>query len=401
MNQEKAIAYLEKFVNKTLSAAEEAELHNWILSADRRSIEAVMEEYETTVMNAVTGEADPLLLQQIKERIAQKEREEDGSFEDTKVRRLFPWKRVAAAAVILLLLSVGGYFYFNNSEKQIAKTETQQQRFKNDVTAPGRANATVTLIDGKTVALDSFANGTLATQGNVRVIKTADGKIIYQPSSNGSQTTLQYNTLSNPKGSKVIDMTLGDGSRVWLNAGSSVTYPVAFSGNERKVKITGEAYFEVAHNAAMPFKIQKGEAEVTVLGTHFNINAYDDEDAIRVTLLEGSVKTSIGNGQSATLIPGQQAQITSDIKVVNNIDIEQVMGWKNGKFVFGESMGLTEIMRQVSRWYDVDIEYNTNINQSFGGSISREVNVSKVLEKFELTGRVHFVIEGRKVTVSN
>jgi len=391
------IAYLIKAaVERTATPAELLEITR-LLKDDTGEItvqvEDQLKQYQTTDRPVLTAE----LIEEMASAVLQADH---GGKIISMPSRL--WKSIAVAACITLLLATGAYFIFmNKPQQQIAKTEKQQQRFKNDVTAPGKAHATITLTNGKTVALDSFANGTLATQGNVRVIKTADGKIIYQPSSNGSKTTLQYNILSNPKGSRVIDMTLADGSRVWLNAGSSVTYPIAFMGNERKVEITGEAYFEVAHNTAMPFKVQKGEAEITVLGTHFNINAYDDEDAIRVTLLEGSVKTSIGNGQSATLKPGQQAQITSDIKVVNNIDIEQVMAWKNGKFVFGESMGLKEIMRQVSRWYDVDIEYDSHINQSFGGSISREVNVSKVLEKFELTGRVHFSIQGRKITVSN
>ena len=158
----------------------------------------------------------------------------------------------------------------------------------NDVNPPGTNRAAITLANGQTIYLDSAANGSLTTQENVEIVKLADGQIVYR----GSARETVYNTLTNPRNSKVIDITLADGSRVWLNAGSSLVFPVAFTGRERKVSVTGEAYFEVAHRAAIPFKVRKGETEITVLGTRFNVNAYDDDDALRVTLLERSVKVS-------------------------------------------------------------------------------------------------------------
>ena len=295
------------------------------------------------------------------------------------------------AAAAILIMAIGSYFiFFNKTEKkpEIATVDTK------DVQAPSTTKATITLANGKIIYLDSINNGTISIENNVTVIKTADGKIIYS----GNANEVVYNTLHNPRGSKVIDMQLSDGSHVWLNAGSSVTYPVAFVGNERKVSITGEAYLDVTHNPAMPFKLKKGEMEVTVLGTKFNVNAYDDEADIKVTLLEGSVKVSNGPA-NGILKPGQQAQVGRDIKIVSNVDLEEVMAWKNGKFQFGEKADIGMIMRQIARWYDVDVEYKGTFTKHFGGSISREVNVSQVLKVLQTTGNVNYKVEGRKVTV--
>ncbi|MEP7376095.1 MAG: FecR domain-containing protein [Chitinophagaceae bacterium] len=325
------------------------------------------------------------------------------------------FRRIAIAASIILAVGISAYFFIStrNEEKSPPIATTTH-----DVEAPKNTRATITLADGRIIELDSLTSGKLATQGNVNVTKTADGEIIYNESSKAPSPLeraggeVSFNTLTNPRGSKVIDMTLSDGSHVWLNAGSSITYPIAFLNKERKVTITGEAYFEVAHlnpgpsprvekrGAATPFIVKKGDMEVVVLGTHFNVNAYDDEDALRVTLLEGSVKVS-QQEQAIIIKPGEQAESIHNSKFIihNSIDMEQVMAWRNGKFDFGESTNLKDIMRQVARWYDVEIAYSSAVNQQFWGSVSRQENVSKVLEKFELTGRVHFKIEGRKITV--
>lgn len=300
-----------------------------------------------------------------------------------------------AAACVILALGIGGYFsVLNKGGKQ---AEIVKPRVHNDVKAPETNRAMITLANGQKIYLDSVATGRLVQQSGVEIVKLADGKIAYK----GSSTELIYNTLTNQRGSKVIDMTLADGSRVWLNAGSSLTYPVAFNGNERKVSITGEAYFEVMHDAAKPFVVSKGETDVRVLGTHFNVNAYDDDREIKVTLLEGSVKVlrPSQNGKAVILKPGQQAQVSSEIKIASNIDIEEVMAWKNGKFQFGEAADISTIMRQVSRWYDVDIEYKGVVQGHIGGTISREVNVSQVFRMLEMTGVVTFQMDGKKVIV--
>jgi ferric-dicitrate binding protein FerR (iron transport regulator) len=212
-----------------------------------------------------------------------------------------------------------------------------------------------------------------------------------------------YNTFTIPRGSKPLSLTLSDGSRVWLNVGSSLTYPTAFTGKERRVTITGEAYFEVAHNAAMPFRVQHDDITISVLGTHFNVNTYEDETAERITLLEGSVLVSKKNA-SKLLEPGQQASISHDevnnIKVAGGVDLDEVMAWRDGKFRFGESMDIGTIMRQISRWYDVDIEYKGSVKQRFWGSISKSVNVSQVLKILEATGGVKFTVEGNKIIVT-
>ncbi len=303
--------------------------------------------------------------------------------------------RVAVAACIAALIIVGGYFMFFTGDK----TETPPIVKATDVEAPKSDKAVIQLADGKIIAVDSL---TSYLQGSVTVTRTTDGRLVYS----GLGKEVQFNTLTNPKGSKVIDMTLADGSHIWLNAGSSITYPVAFTGYERKVSMTGEAYLEVAHNSKRPFTVSKGDVQVQVLGTHFNVNAYDDEANIKVTLLEGSVQVRSSSNSGAPrlrLEPGQQAVISPSGEggsVRSGIDLEQVMAWKNGKFEFGESTDLKDIMRQISRWYDVEIEYENNINQQFGGSISRQVSIAKVLEKFELTGKVKFRIEGKKVIVT-
>ncbi|MDB5199217.1 MAG: anti-FecI sigma factor, FecR [Chitinophagaceae bacterium] len=302
------------------------------------------------------------------------------------------WYRVAAAAVVVLLLSIGSYFYFNNKkEKQIAKTETQKN--KNDVAAPQSNKAVLTLSDGSTIVLDSAANGTLTQQGNVKVVKTVDGQIVYK----GDATEVRYNTLTVPKGSKPVQLQLADGSNVWLNVASSITYPTAFTGNERKVQITGEGYFEVAHNASMPFVVEKNDVSVQVLGTHFNVNSYDDENEIKITLLEGSVKVSKGN-KTSLIKPGQQAQVASEIKIVS-ADVDEVIGWKNGLFSFSNA-DLQAVLRQLSRWYDVEISYRGTIpKRVFKGEIQRDLNLSETLNILE-KNNVHFTIEGKKIVVT-
>jgi transmembrane sensor len=315
-----------------------------------------------------------------------------------QVHRIHFWKRYRwiAAASVILLLCLSGYLLF--FEKDSSKTNSDNTaELKNDVVAPQTNRAIITLGDGRKITLDSLSSGTLAVQGNVKVLKTADGQIVY----NGSSAQVVYNTLYNPRGSKVIDMILTDGSKVWLNAGSSVTYPVAFIANERKVTITGEAYFEVVHDNTKPFYVAKGDLEVQVLGTHFNVNAYDDENDIKVTLLEGSVKV-FSNGQSVTIKPGEQAQLTSNLKpqIINGIDPDKVMAWKNGYFSFAQS-DLQTVMRQIARWYDVEIFYEGKISErKFGGEISRFANLSQVLKVLQESA-VNFRIEGRKIVVIN
>ena len=308
---------------------------------------------------------------------------------------IYKSRRVAAASIILLT-GLAGWFFFpnkNNEQHQVVQKSTT-----NDIKPPEVNRATITLTNGQTVYLDSAGIGSLAVQGNVKLVKLGDGKIAYQTESGEINENPTYNTLTNPKGSQVVDMTLADGSRVWLNAGSSVTYPVAFIGNERTVFITGEAYFEVASDKTKPFRVTKGDMQVEVLGTHFNVNAYDDEKNIKVTLLEGAVRLKV-NEENQILKPGEQAQVSGTVSIIKDVDLEAVMAWKDGRFKFS-SVNIETIMRQAARWYDIDLEYRGKVEGTLSGGVARNVNASQLFHVLELTDKVRFEIEGRKVIVT-
>lgn len=306
-----------------------------------------------------------------------------------------PFLRIAAAASIIGLLLLGTFFWFNRGEqKEVAKTEVRNNSVKNDA-LPGGDKAILTLADGSTIVLDDAQNGTLAQQGTTKVIKLG-GKLAYDPA--GTSKEVVYNTITTPRGGQ-HQIELPDGSQVWLNAASSLRFPTAFAGKERRVEISGEAYFEVAKNKSMPFVVSVNGAEVQVLGTHFNIMAYKEEKTVKTTLLEGSVRFVSGNNASL-LKPGQQSQLSKvgQVKVINGVDVDEVMAWKNGLFYF-KNADIETVMRQLSRWYDVDIEYHGEIKlKKFSGKIQRDLNLSEVLEGLKETG-IHFQIEGKKLIV--
>ncbi len=301
------------------------------------------------------------------------------------------WFRVAAAAVLLFgIFAVYKYGFANKSDKQeIAKANTLK-----DI-APGGNKAILTLADGTQIILDSAANGNLTNQGNTKIIKL-DGKLAYNSTGNSSE--ILYNTITTPNGGQ-YQLILEDGSKVWLNAASSLRFPSAFVGKQRNVELTGEAYFEVAKNAAMPFNVLVNNMNVQVLGTHFNVMAYKDESEIKTTLLEGAVKVTSGSAVGL-LKPGKQARLdnSGNIKIAD-ADIETEMAWKNGLFLF-DYTDIKIIMRQLNRWYDADISFEGNItNKTFTAQITRDTNLSAVLKKLELTGGIHFKIEGKKILV--
>ena len=312
------------------------------------------------------------------------------------------WFR-AAAAIFIGFLALSTYFIL----KPKPHTETAKNQYqKNPDIAPGTNKATLTLGNGTTMILDSQAIGTLAKQGNTKISKTDSGRLAYIVDNNGpsnnkpsekSIAVSEYNTLTTPRGGQ-YQLILPDGTKVWLNAASSITYPTAFTGNQRLVKVTGEAYFEVVHNAKMPFVVKAGNESVTDIGTHFNINAYNDEEITKTTLLEGSVLISYNN-KKQILIPGEQAQIKgNEISVIKNADLKKVMAWKDGLFHF-DGDDLPTVMRSISRWYDVDVVYDFKPTDHFTGVISRNVNASEVFKMLELTGVVHFKIKDKTVTV--
>jgi ferric-dicitrate binding protein FerR (iron transport regulator) len=317
------------------------------------------------------------------------------------------WPRIAAAAVIIVLLTAGSYFIFTKRQvKQTAAIETTQE-FKNNDVAPGGNKAVLTLANGAQIILDSAGNGALTQQGNTKIIKLDNGQLSYN-SLNGSQTLpdkVFYNTISTPRGGQ-YQVVLADGSKVWLNAASSLRFPTSFTGQEREVELTGEGYFEVAHDATKPFKVSVNGIEVRVFGTHFNINAYNDEATIKTTLLEGSVK--VGKGSASKVIrPGEQAQIENDGNALNPkimvqaVDVDAAVAWKNGRFIF-HGNDIQSVMRQLARWYDIDVNYQGNVtDEEFVGVInrSRYENISEILDMLEKTRTVSFAISGRNVTV--
>lgn len=321
------------------------------------------------------------------------------------------WRKIAVAASILLFI-VTGLYIWKQAPRSTGPPVVTTNVVPNDA-KPHTKNAMLILDDGRRIVLDSIGNGLLAKQGGINITKLDNGVISYVPADNGKGGEMIYNTVYVPKGGDVVYLSLEDGSKVWLNAESSLRYPVAFGGEERKVEITGEAYFEVASSVAnngtgqkKRFIVSKGEMNVIVLGTKFNVNSYENEDNIKVTLLEGSVNVQSnihGKKSNVVITPGQQAVLDDkDIKVISDVNVNQVMAWKNGKFVFKRT-NIQVIMRQMERWYDLDpTQFEGEGVKQFGfnGEISRYNNASKVIELLEKTGTAKFKIEGKKIIVA-
>ena len=313
-----------------------------------------------------------------------------------KVVRLWKWRRVAAAAAVLALVGISGYFFLQ--QRSSPKIPVIAQSIPADM-PPGGNKAMLTLADGTEISLDSAANGQLAQQAGTQVIKSAGGQLLYRSAKENTSTALLFNKISTPRGGQ-YQLTLPDSTRVWLNAASTLRYPAAFAGRTRKVQLTGEAYFEVAKNAAMPFTVEVEDLEVQVLGTHFNVMAYNDEAQIKTTLLEGTVKVN-KNGSSKRLNPGQGAHLNRSTGAldVKEVDTEEAIAWKNG-FIQLEGNDLPAVMRQIARWYNVDVIYKGTVPAHFKGIIPRNVPVSQVLKMMELTGEVHFQMNEHQIIVS-
>lgn len=299
-----------------------------------------------------------------------------------------------AAVIALVTVSVGLFFALQS--QHIERPSTTLSADLNRI-APGTVNAVLTLADGSKISLDSASRGRIATQGGVALSRGADNKLVY---TNGGdvKTTAMWNTIETPKKGE-FQLNLPDGTRVWLNAASSLSYPVAFSGKERLVILTGEAYFEVAQNKSKPFKVRTGTQELEVLGTHFNVNAYGEGRGIRTTLLEGSVRLKqIGSMGTRLLKPGQMAVLRGETFEVGPADTESEIAWKTGYFIFNEEE-IQFVMQKISRWYDVNVTYGPGVLEKklkFGGIVSRNRNLAIVLKTMERTGKVHFRLEGKK-----
>jgi transmembrane sensor len=307
------------------------------------------------------------------------------------------WFRIAAAAILI----AGGFSLYNyyshntTTNRETARVDTPANEIR-----PGGNKAVVTLSDGSSINLEKALNDTLSKQGSTSLIKLADGQLSYKSMKEGTAVNL-FNSVATPRGGQ-YQLLLSDGSVVWLNAASSIRFPVEFTGRERVVELNGEAYFEIVKNESMPFKVRMAnKAIVEVLGTHFNINAYTDESSINTTLLEGSVKvTGLVHNNSRIIVPGQQVQLDADgrIQINKQANGEQVIAWKNGIFNFHHA-DLEMALRQIARWYDVDIVFEGPILQKkFNGEMQRTLNLSQVVKLLEKSA-VYCRIEGKKLIV--
>ena len=308
-------------------------------------------------------------------------------------------KRWVAAAAILLLVGSAAYFMTDRQPKTVAKQVFVNPQHTEKDASPGFDGAILTTAGGNQIILDNATNGVVSKEGNTDIIKQAN-QLVYNESLKALPKGETFNTLTTLKGRK-FQLVLSDGTKVWLDAASSLTYPIAFTGMQRKVKATGQVYFEVAKDPAKPFIVEAAGTSVQVLGTHFNLNAYEDETTMKTTLLEGVIKIT-RNNNSSMLKPGQQAVInvseSGSIRVNHAVDVDAVMAWKNGLFHF-TSADLTTVLRQLSRWYDMDIVYEGKMpKREFEGKIGRDLNLSQVLKLLEKI-QVHFRIEGNKLIV--
>ena len=306
------------------------------------------------------------------------------------------WVRYAAAVVLLFLIG-GAVYYYRSGMQQQPVAQVPPAKVQPDI-APGGTVATLTLSDGTRIALDTAADGSLARQGNTDIVKLQQGQLAYKTGAKASAEIL-YNTINTPRGGQ-YEVVLPDGSKVWLNAASSLRFPTTCKGRSREVEITGEGYFEIAKNAAMPFYVKANGMSVEVLGTSFNVNAYSDEPAIRTTLVEGSVRVK-KDRTTAMLTPGEQSSLmpNGSMDINKEADIDGALAWKNGLFRLTSS-DIPTIMRQLARWYDVEIAFEGGVPAGhITGEVPRGTSLSKVLKVFETSG-VHFRMEGKKIVVT-
>lgn len=391
MGTKPLLYYIERYQNGTLTQIEAATLLELLQDSEQdKQLDQLMDEQlqQWEQSQATFPEVKMRVQAAISEHIL---RERDMKAVPAKRKKIWLW---TAAASVIALLGLGIYFHTTYNKQQPSVVVNTL----NNIMAPSTNRAMITLADGSRVYLDSVGNGQLAQLGNVKLVKLANGQIAYQAADGQILKELRYNTLSNPKGSKVIDMVLSDGSRVWLNAGSSITYPVAFIGDERKVELKGEGYFEITHNPSKKFIVTANGTTTVVLGTHFNVNAYEEERETKVTLLKGLVKVSDDNKQqSVTLQPGQQAQIGKQIKIAQ-ANLDMVMAWKNGYFNF-DGLSFDQAMREIERWYNVEIQYINQIpEERFYGEFNRNTNLAGVLKVLEAY-HIRFKLEGNIIYV--
>lgn len=382
MDQQTFSNLLERYLSEDLSREEAA------LLLDSLQDDAMREQWQAALDNLLAnkslhGLSDPARMQAIRQRIVKPKKY-------SLLKKMAPYATAAA-----VLTAVFTYAYRSTGPKSVQAARTTPLH---NVT-PGGNKAVLTLADGSQIALDSAGMGDIASQGSVRVIKLDSGQLAYRaPGSNGERPP-EFNTLATPRGGQ-FRVVLPDGSKVWLNAASSLRFPTAFTGNDRLVQLSGEAYFEVAKNARQPFKVMVDDLAVQVLGTSFNVKAYKEDGKINTTLLEGAVNVQHGT-QVILLKPGQQATMNdiNTLSLKENVNMEEVVAWKNGYFQFNHEP-LKGVMGQLARWYDAEVTYEGKVpEREFGGQIARSSSITDVLKMLELSD-VHFRVEGKKIIVT-
>ena len=302
------------------------------------------------------------------------------------------------AAAIVAIVFAGGLIYFAGF-----RSRPLSEKYSRYNIVPGKNNVVLTLADGRKMVINPSKTGTLATQGSITVISSSAGILLYKPSAAGSDLQNGYNTISVPEG-RTLEVVLADNSRVFLNAGSSLRYHTQFAGSKRIVELEGEAYFEVSHNREKPFVVKTNNQDVEVLGTHFNLSAYSDEEITKTTLLEGSVKVS-SKDEAITLRPGQQSRFTggagaTHFELVPAVDTSQAVAWKNGLFQYQEA-NIKTIMQDLSRWYGVKVIYQGNIHERlFSGGIHKNLSLLQALDILNYT-HVRFTIEDKQITITS
>lgn len=373
MDRQEAKALVSKYNQGLATVEEKAQLENWYA---QKSDQLVLLEHEIN-------------FEQIEAELKSRVLSHAGLAEQEYRRpRIKLWPRIASAAAVILIAGAGLFYYASQSNGLITDLSFSKAQ---DI-APGSNKAVLTLGNGQTIVLTDAKNGELATENSAVIKKTGEGELVYQETATEAPTV--YNTITTPRGGQYT-LTLSEGTKVVLNAASSLKYPTAFNGKNRTVELVGEGYFEVTHNKAKPFRVISKGQTVEVLGTHFNINAYADEPNVKTTLVEGSVNV---NGQ--LIKPNQQAILTdhSGITVVD-VDANAIVAWKDGLFRFDHT-DIKTLMRQIARWYDVEVVYEGSIKEEqFFGKIERSYTLSEVLKLLELN-KVHVKLDGKKIIVS-
>ena len=405
MNDQHIDELIERYIQKTATPSEQQELQDWFYNQNR-------EEVVWADGGSAAGlDEEELIKKRMLLHIEARMQPQQGN-----VKRVKLYHRIAVAAAVLLVVGLGLLFYsrYTNTLRHLEGSAATRD-LANDI-KPGGNKAYLVLSNGKRLSLTDAANGELAKEAGVEITKTADGQVIYTAkaplspqggslpggargsegaNSDGTKYSNALNIIETPRGGQ-YQIRLPDGSKVWLNAASKLIYPVSFNGRgQRVVELSGEAYFEIFKNKLQPFVVKSKNQEVTVLGTHFNINSYSDEGSVRTTLLEGSVRVN-----EVTLKPNEQSVLVNGKIAVRQVDPALAVDWKNGQFIF-ESEPLPSILRRVARWYNVTIIYtNTDKNNTtFSGVVSRADNVSSVLRMLQKTSKIKFTIDGNTVKV--